>query len=225
MTDRDILPIGGPDHDPDHDEIAARVAALYAATPSVDADQVERTVRAVRARSMHQPVRSRLGIIGPRWWWGAAAAAVLITATTRPWRGSLATREADSACASAADMAVRAAAAESLGSSSAAVAAVAPRGSVTRVGGSNVEFDIQLPAAATKVAIVGDFNDWDQTATPMAKRAADGTWSARVPLPPGRHTYAFVIDGERWIVDPLAPQVPGDGYGPANAVVIEAPSR
>lgn len=223
MSDRDIIPIASPDNDHEQGDIAARIAALYAQTPTADADQVERCVRAVRARSMHQPVRSRLGIVGPRWWWGAAAAAVLITATTRPWRGSIATREADSAFADAAALAVQSAAAESV--ASAATDAGALRGSITRVNGSNIEFDLQLPTSAKAVAIVGDFNDWDQHATPMAKRAADGTWSARVPLAPGRHTYAFVVDGERWIVDPLAPQVPGDGYGPANAVVIDAPTR
>ena len=55
----------------------------------------------------------------------------------------------------------------------------------------------------------------------MARRASDGRWSANVPLTPGRHTYAFVVDGTRWLVDPLAPRVPDDGFGPANAVVIE----
>ena len=60
-----------------------------------------------------------------------------------------------------------------------------------------------------------------QKATPMARRASDGSWSADVPLAPGRHVYAFVVDGKRWIVDPLAPQAPDDGFGPTNAVVIE----
>lgn len=84
-----------------------------------------------------------------------------------------------------------------------------------------VRFDLQLPERARAVSLVGDFNGWDEQATPMVRRRRDGAWSARVPLPPGRHVYAFVIDGRRWLVDPLAPQVPDAGYGPANAVIVD----
>ncbi len=200
MGDRDILPMTPEPHD--DAEMASRLAALYVATPAPDAGQVERCIQAVRIGSMHQTSRSRFGRQTTRWWWGAAAAAVLITATTRPWRGQLATHEADSAFVNAATAATL-------------------QGSVTPLSGQSVQFDLQLPTSATAVVIVGDFNGWDERATPMAQRAADGTWSAKVPLAPGRHTYAFVVDGKRWIVDPLAPQVPDNGYGPANAVVID----
>lgn len=97
-----------------------------------------------------------------------------------------------------------------------------PQGAITRVeDGHAIRFDLRLPARAKEVAIVGDFNGWDERKTPMLKRSADGTWSARVALLPGRHVYAFVVDGGRWLVDPLAPQVPDSGYGPTNAVIVE----
>ncbi len=101
-----------------------------------------------------------------------------------------------------------------------------PQGAVTRVDdGQAIRFDLRLPARAKAVAIVGDFNGWDERKTPMLKRSADGTWSARVALLPGRHVYAFVVDGDRWLVDPLAPQVPDSGYGPTNALVVEGATR
>ncbi len=199
MTERGILPLA-PD-EPDDADLAVRIAALYAATPLPDPAQADRCARAVLAESMHRTSRSKFGLPGTRWWWGAAAAAVLVTATTRPWRGSVTTHEADSAFVDAAATAVL-------------------QGSVTTVGDNAVRFDLRLPTSASEVAIVGDFNGWDESATPMARRERDGTWSANVPLSPGRHVYAFVVDGERWLIDPMAPQVPGDGYGPANAVVI-----
>lgn len=204
MTDRDILPI---DPTPADDAvIAARVAALYASTPPADEAQVERCIQAVRSRSQSPaqltPPARRFSVVGSRWWWGAAAAAVLVTATTRPWRGLASTSEADSALVQA-------------------VSAVTLQGSVTPLADSDVRFDLQLPTAAKEVVLVGDFNGWDRKATPMVRRDDDGTWSAKVPLGPGRHMYAFVVDGTRWIVDPLAPQVPDDGYGPSNAVVID----
>lgn len=183
--------------------MAARIAAAYAHTPPIEADQVERCTRAVLAAAKSRPSKWAFGR-AQQWWWGAAAAAVLITATTRPWRGSLATREADTAFASAVSSAVG-----------------TLQGTITTLAGGSVRFDLRLPTAAREVAIVGDFNGWDDKATPMASRSADGTWSARIALAPGRHVYAFVVDGQKWVVDPLAPQVSDDGYGPANAVVID----
>ena len=85
------------------------------------------------------------------------------------------------------------------------------------------EVRARLSCAAREVALVGDFNGWDEHATPMLRRPDSGAWSAHVALAPGRHVYAFVIDGKKWLVDPLAPQVPDDGFGPANAVVVDGP--
>ncbi len=57
---------------------------------------------------------------------------------------------------------------------------------------------------AKSVALVGDFNAWGGKPTALDQTAA-GAWTASVPLPNGRHEYAFIVDGERWIADPLAP--------------------
>jgi len=60
-----------------------------------------------------------------------------------------------------------------------------------------------LPALdATNVLVVGNFNSWE--GTPLSDEDRDGIWTARVPLPPGRYEYAFVIDGRWWGQDPLA---------------------
>lgn len=58
-------------------------------------------------------------------------------------------------------------------------------------------------AAAKSVAVVGDFNRWDAEATPLA-RSSIGTWAATIRLSPGRHEYAFLVDGKRWVTDRLA---------------------
>lgn len=57
---------------------------------------------------------------------------------------------------------------------------------------------------AKSVALVGDFNAWGAEATVLDK-TANGAWTASVPLTNGRHEYAFIVDGERWIADPFAP--------------------
>jgi hypothetical protein len=72
---------------------------------------------------------------------------------------------------------------------------------------------------AKQVALVGDFNDWDQGKTPLLKVAANGTWTAEVRLPPGRYAYAFLVDGQRWVADPAAPPSVGDDFGRPSSVV------
>jgi hypothetical protein len=83
-----------------------------------------------------------------------------------------------------------------------------------------VRFVLAAPGART-VALVGSFNDWDPTATPLRAEATAGVWVVEVPLQAGRHEYAFVVDGERWLADPSAPTV-GDDFGTPNSVVTVA---
>lgn len=82
-----------------------------------------------------------------------------------------------------------------------------------------LQFVLVAPQAAT-VSLVGDFNDWDSTRTPMRPLRADGpVWSAVVPLPPGRYHYAFLVNGSRWLADPAAPAALDDGFGAPSSVV------
>ena len=60
-----------------------------------------------------------------------------------------------------------------------------------------------LPALnASNVAVVGDFNAWEEM--PLSDEDNDGIWTASLPLEPGRYEYAFIIDGKWWGQDPLA---------------------
>jgi hypothetical protein len=58
---------------------------------------------------------------------------------------------------------------------------------------------------AKTVSLVGDFNAWGAQPVSLAPTGSNGTWSASVPLPSGRHEYAFIVDGQRWVADPFAP--------------------
>jgi len=57
---------------------------------------------------------------------------------------------------------------------------------------------------ASTVSLVGDFNAWGAKPT-VLDQTANGAWTTSVALPNGRHEYAFIVDGERWVADPLAP--------------------
>jgi hypothetical protein len=82
-----------------------------------------------------------------------------------------------------------------------------------------VEFVLVAPHAAT-VSLVGDFNDWDAATTPMRPIRNGSIWSVTVPLPAGRHRYAFLVDGSRWLADPAAPRAPDDFGAPSSVVTV-----
>lgn len=77
------------------------------------------------------------------------------------------------------------------------------------------QFVLRAPDAKS-VSLAGDFTAW-QPAYVMT-RAEPGVWTVVVPLDPGIHSYSFVVDGERWVPDPMAPAV-DDGFGGVNSRV------
>lgn len=81
-----------------------------------------------------------------------------------------------------------------------------------------VQFVLTAPKAS-QVTVVGDFNQWDPAATPMVRRES-GAWTAAIPVSSGRHVYAFIVDGDRWVADPAAPLAPEDGFGIRNSVIV-----
>lgn len=84
------------------------------------------------------------------------------------------------------------------------------------------QFVLEAPDAR-QVMLAGDFTGWEP-AHAMAQ-TEPGVWTVFVPLEPGMHSYAFVVDGERWVPDPNAPAV-DDGFGGLNSrLAVIAPDR
>jgi hypothetical protein len=79
-----------------------------------------------------------------------------------------------------------------------------------------VRFTLQAQGAH-KVAVAGDFNDWNPSGTELA-RDGQGTFAGTLRLPPGAHEYMFVVDGQ-WVTDPAASELRPDGFGRTNAVL------
>lgn len=67
------------------------------------------------------------------------------------------------------------------------------------------------------VAVVGQFNNWDQNATSMVE-VSKGMWTVSVSLRPGVYEYQFIVDGTKRVIDPSMPSVPND-FGSPNSVV------
>ena len=76
-----------------------------------------------------------------------------------------------------------------------------------------VHFRLEAPDASA-VQLAGDFTGWEPRYT--LNEVRDGVWSVVVPVEPGVHQYGFVVDGQRWRIDPFAPQV-DDGFGGSNS--------
>ncbi|HEV2131104.1 MAG TPA: glycogen-binding domain-containing protein [Longimicrobiaceae bacterium] len=83
-----------------------------------------------------------------------------------------------------------------------------------------VQFRLEAPDAE-QVALAGSFTGWQPEY--RLRETAPGVWTALVPLQPGVHDYAFLVDGERWMVDPHAFQV-RDSFGGKNSrISLPAP--
>lgn len=86
-----------------------------------------------------------------------------------------------------------------------------------------VHFELDAPHAR-RVSLVGDFDGWNPAAIPMRRRS-DGAWAIDLPLPPGRHAFAFSVDG-RLTIDPTAALAADDNFGvPSSVVVVTATGR
>lgn len=84
------------------------------------------------------------------------------------------------------------------------------------------QFVLVAPRAAS-VTVVGDFNDWSLSATPLARAEGDGVWWVTVSLAPGRYRYSFVVDGTVWREDPEAPAVAEEFGRPTSVVTVGGP--
>jgi hypothetical protein len=85
-----------------------------------------------------------------------------------------------------------------------------------------VRFVLVAPGAH-RVCVLGDFNHWNAAATPLALTpGTSSTWITSVRLEPGRHVYAFMVDGSRWVVDPTAPRSLDDDFERPSAVLTVA---
>ena len=82
-----------------------------------------------------------------------------------------------------------------------------------------VQFVLDAPRASS-VTVVGDFNAWDGSKTPLERDPTTGVWSALVDVHPGRHVYAFLVDGTRWTLDPNAPRTKDLDYGTEQSVLM-----
>lgn len=91
----------------------------------------------------------------------------------------------------------------------------------------NVHF-VLVDGAAIQVWLVGDFNGWAKTATPLSRDASGNAWAVSVDVPRGRHEYAYIVsDGrsERWIADPRSRLVRDEFDTESSVLHVGAPDE
>lgn len=84
----------------------------------------------------------------------------------------------------------------------------------------SVRFVLRGAPEAARVTLVGDFNGWSLSATPLARTTSEPVWAVDVRMRPGRYGYAFVVDGHQWVADPTAPLAPDDFGRPTSVIVV-----
>jgi hypothetical protein len=98
------------------------------------------------------------------------------------------------------------------------VVAASMRSAALRSDTVNLVRFVFVDSNANRVELVGDFNEWAKGTTQLRRSGAPGVWTVSVPLSPGRHEYAFIINGSRWVADPLAVKS-SDDFGTESSVI------
>jgi diguanylate cyclase (GGDEF)-like protein len=84
--------------------------------------------------------------------------------------------------------------------------------------GTRVTVTYRAGSDIDKVALVGNFNNWDKDVDLMT-RQADGSFQFVMPLAPGTYHYKFVLNDTEWILDPANPHRISDGWGGENSIL------
>ncbi len=88
-----------------------------------------------------------------------------------------------------------------------------------RKGICQVTFSVPTEAGGQKAFLVGEFNNWDQHATPM-KRAAAGNLAVTLNLPTGKeYRFRYLLNESRWENDAQADRLVPNGFGSEDSVV------
>ena len=85
----------------------------------------------------------------------------------------------------------------------------------------NVTFRLPQEAApdAAVVTVVGEFNDWDLSDTPM-KKLKNGSFTATMKLPCGNeYRFRYLIDSNRWENDWCADEYKQNAFGGEDSVI------
>ena len=183
------------------DPVVRRAIDELRRLPSVPADAVARITTAAAAARMLPPADEPVFLERGRSWGRISAAAGLVAA------------------AAIAGFVVRGAMTPPPSTRVATTTSLTPAAfSADRASEPIVEQFIFKAANARRVALIGDFNRWDPSAKPMERSAGGELWSVSLPMMPGRHVYAFMVDDSLMVLDPSAPKARDPDLGVEGSI-------
>jgi hypothetical protein len=84
---------------------------------------------------------------------------------------------------------------------------------------AHIKLSLNIPDAKD-VFICGDFNDWKPDEVRLKEQDETGLWTITLSLQPGKvYQYMFVVDGNKWLVDPIVTTYVDDGFGGKNSLI------
>lgn len=193
------------------DEMIEQAARVLSAMPPARAGAIARVLMAVRANQARPlPLWRRVALRIEETSVSAKAASLLVAASLLIGFFARATVDGDSALLGGASSGI-----------DVALQPVANVASENRPVAVAMAFEL---ANARSVSVVGDFNGWDPSVTPMQRVGKGGPWSATVLARPGRHTYAYMVDGTTLVADPRAPRAKSSDFdGDASVMMVRTP--
>jgi hypothetical protein len=73
---------------------------------------------------------------------------------------------------------------------------------------------------AERVHLIGDFNNWSKQGAQMQKIQDTHYWTVHVPLNEGIYKYVFLVDDEKWAIDPLSQIRVTDHFGIESSLIV-----
>ena len=83
-----------------------------------------------------------------------------------------------------------------------------------------VTFRVSHEIWADRIALVGEFNDWDAHLHLLRQTRADGEWHISLELEAGRsYCFRYLVNGKEWMDDDRADSYRPNAYGGFDSVV------
>ncbi len=183
----------------ERDHVLRRAVQTLRQLPALEADEVRRVVEAAAAQRLMPAADDP-----------ASDAPMFVGSKARRWK--VAGFVTLVAAAAIVGFFVRGSLVRSTPSVPVASNAAAPGGGAPIRAAVNADQDLMpIPqqfvfrsASARRVSVVGDFNGWSAARAPMTRDASGDLWSVTIPIAPGRHMYAFMVDDSTFTLDPDA---------------------
>jgi 1,4-alpha-glucan branching enzyme len=90
-------------------------------------------------------------------------------------------------------------------------------------GKTKVTFKIESDVAANfaKASLVGDFNNWDESADSMKKLKKDGSFTIQKTFEAGEYQFKYLLGSKNWLNEPEADKVATTEYSDSqNSVIV-----